>query len=129
VRRAALRAGYGLLNNVPVFYSGCGVLLERAWYGLFNNVPVSTLACGVLLERAWYGLLLACRFRCVLACCWSVPPCRDSEFGVLLERAWNLLLRFGVLFSVPGSYCANSGLACFLACLAPIVLTQVWRAF
>ncbi len=79
------------------------MLLERALVRLAVSVPVLTLACGVLLERALVRLAVSVPVFTVLACCWSVPPFRDSEFGVLLERAWNLLLRFGVLFSVPGS--------------------------
>ncbi len=76
------------------------VLLVR----LADSVPVLTLACGVLLERALVRLAVSVPvFLRFLACCWSVPPFWDSEFGVLFERAWNLLLRVGVLFSVPGS--------------------------
>jgi hypothetical protein len=92
----------------------CGVSSCVPGTACLFSVPVSTLACGVLLERALVRLAVSVpvsvRF---LACCWSVPPRRVLVLACCVSVPGIFLLRF----------------TCCLACLAPIVLTHVWRVF
>ncbi len=90
-----------------------GVLSCVPGTACFYSVPVSLQVCGVLLCVPGTACFLACRFRCNLwraaGACLPAGPQVWRAVRACLEI---FLLRFGVL----------------LACLASIVLTQVWRA-